>query len=339
MKQDKSRVLWIDVARGIGLISVFIGHLIFPYVPAWVYTFHMPLFFFLSGLLYPGCEKYSFTEFAWRRFKGLVIPYFALGSVIIVLYSIVYILNGEPVTTYTQMLRLFFIQEHYWTIWFLAALFLTQLLYYVIDWCFNRWRGAVTIASLALCVFGFLRYRLGFGSLPWNLDVAFVAQFFFHLGHRFMHMDKLREFFVGSMPTFRLVVICLVCLISNVVSAKACLVISGHSLNMSIGMYGNELLTMIAAIAGILLVVTLASVLRSRFIIYLGRNTMILFAWHYRIVIKACGLIYAHFGLFQIPGVGTSMLRALTSFIAILVILIPVNEMIKRLPCHKIFGV
>ena len=339
MKQDKRRVLWIDVARGIGLLSVFIAHLRFPFASAWMHTFAMPLFFFLSGLLYPGCEKYSFKVFAWLRFKRLVIPYFTLGGGIALFYCLIYAWHKEPISTYIDMLRSFLIQEHYWTVWFLAALYLTQLIYYAIDWCFHRWRGAVTIASIALCIFAFLRYRLGFGSLPWNLDVAFVAQFFFHMGHRFMHMEKLREWFVGSMPTSRLICISLVCLIINAVAAKACIILSGHSIDMSIGMYGNELMTMIAAIAGIMLIVTLSSVIRSHFITYLGCNTMILFAWHSRIVIVACDLLYSHFGLFQTSEIWLSRLRATITLLAILAILIPVNEVIKRLPCHKIFGV
>ena len=339
MKKNKSRVLWIDIARGIGLMSVFIAHLRIPFASAWMHTFAMPLFFFLSGLLYPGCKKYSFGRFAWLKFKRLVIPYFTLGSVIALFYCLVYAWYGEPSSTYLNMLRFFLIQEHYWTIWFLAALYLAQLLYYAIDWCFNRWRGAVTIASLSLCLFGFVRYRLGFGSLPWNLDVAFVAQFFFHLGYQFMHMDKVREWFVAPMPKIRLAGILLVCLIMNVVAAKACIMLSGHSLDISMGLYGNEFMTMVSAIAGILLIVTMASVIHSRFFTYLGQNTMILFAWHSRIVIVACGLIYAHFGLFQAPGIETSLLRATVSLIAILVILIPINELIKRLPCHALFGV
>jgi fucose 4-O-acetylase-like acetyltransferase len=339
MKQNKSRVLWIDVARGIGLLSVFIAHLRIPFASAWMHTFAMPLFFFLSGLLYPGCEKYSFKVFAWLRFKRLVIPYFTLGGGIALFYCFVYAWYNEPASTYLDMLRSFLIQEHYWTVWFLAALYLVQLIYYAIDWCFNRWRGAVTIASLALCLFGFLRYRLGYGSLPWNLDVAFVAQFFFHLGHRFMHMEKVRDWFVAPMSMIKLATILLVCLLANTIAAKACIMLSGCSLDMSMGLYGNELMTMIAAVAGILFIVTMASVIHSRFVTYLGQNTMILFAWHSRIVIVACGLIFAHFGLFQSPGIGTSLLRAAVSFIAILVILIPINELIKRLPCHKIFGV
>ena len=45
----KTRIGWVDTAKGIGLLLVIIGHLPIPLVPVWIYTFHMPLFFFLSG--------------------------------------------------------------------------------------------------------------------------------------------------------------------------------------------------------------------------------------------------------------------------------------------------
>lgn len=41
-----NRIEWIDTAKGLGLLLVFIGHLKTPYLATWVYTFHMPLFFF-----------------------------------------------------------------------------------------------------------------------------------------------------------------------------------------------------------------------------------------------------------------------------------------------------
>jgi fucose 4-O-acetylase-like acetyltransferase len=339
MASTGRRIAWIDTARGLGLLAVFIGHLRIPFASSWVYTFHMPLFFFLSGLLYPGCEKYTFTQFAWRRFKGLVIPYFTLGAVIALFYCCVYAWHHEPASSYFEMFQSLLIQKHYWTIWFLAALFLTQLIYYGLDWCFHRWKYAVSIASVIVCLFGLLRYRLGWGSLPWNLDVAFVAQFFFHLGYRFMKMDKVRDWFVGGLPVRRLVCILLVCLFINIVAAKSCIIFSGHSLDMSIGMYGNELMTMISAIAGILFIVTLAAVTHSRFVTYLGCNTMILFAWHSRIVIVACDMVYAYLGLFQQSGRATDFIRGVVTLIVILIVLVPVNEAIKRLPCHKAFGV
>ena len=215
MSTTGSRIAWIDTARGLGLLAVFIGHLNVPFASAWVYTFHMPLFFFLSGLLYPGCEKYTFIQFAWRRLKSLVIPYFTLGAVIALFYCCVYALHHEPMGAYLEMLRSFLVQEHYWTIWFLAALYLTQLLYYGIDCCFNRWKYAVTIASVVVCVFGLFRYRLGWGSLPWNLDIAFVSQFFFHIGYRFMHTAVIKNALIdakSSLCRFGIVIMCLISL-------------------------------------------------------------------------------------------------------------------------------
>lgn len=339
MSTTGSRLAWIDTARGLGLLAVFIGHLNVPFASAWVYTFHMPLFFFLSGLLYPGCEKYTFIQFAWRRLKSLVIPYFTLGAVIALFYCCVYALHHEPMGAYLEMLRSFLVQEHYWTIWFLAALYLTQLLYYGIDCCFNRWKYAVTIASVVVCVFGLFRYRLGWGSLPWNLDIAFVSQFFFHIGYRFMHTAVIKNALIDAKSSLCRFGIVIMCLMINLVAAKACIVLSAQSLDMSIGMYGNELLTFVSAISGSLMIVAVAPLIQSKFVSYLGCNTMILFSWHSRIVIVACGFLFAYFGLFQQPGHGVAILRAVLTFVVILAVLVPVNEAIKRLPFHRVFGV
>lgn len=53
-EQNSKRVEWIDTAKGIGLILVILGHLKIDYLSAWIYTFHMPLFFFLSGVVFSG---------------------------------------------------------------------------------------------------------------------------------------------------------------------------------------------------------------------------------------------------------------------------------------------
>ena len=45
-----NRIKWVDIAKGIGIILVIVGHTIALEYSAPIYTFHMPLFFFLSGL-------------------------------------------------------------------------------------------------------------------------------------------------------------------------------------------------------------------------------------------------------------------------------------------------
>ena len=56
MEHKSNRILWIDAAKGIGLLCVILGHLGVPYLSTLVYTFHMPLFFFLSGIVFSGSK-------------------------------------------------------------------------------------------------------------------------------------------------------------------------------------------------------------------------------------------------------------------------------------------
>ncbi|MBC1212116.1 acyltransferase family protein [Listeria booriae] len=68
------RITWIDYAKGIGIILVVYGHVLrgvfeagldipiklFTYEDSFIYSFHMPLFFFLSGLFANHLLKRSF---------------------------------------------------------------------------------------------------------------------------------------------------------------------------------------------------------------------------------------------------------------------------------------
>lgn len=45
------RIEWIDISKGLGMLLVIAGHTIALKYSSILYTFHMPLFFFLSGLV------------------------------------------------------------------------------------------------------------------------------------------------------------------------------------------------------------------------------------------------------------------------------------------------
>lgn len=329
------RLPWIDAAKGIGLLCVILGHLRVPYVSTWVYTFHMPLFFFLSGLVFSG-KKYDFGTFLKKKLKSLVLPYFTLGGVIFAFFSLVYALQKQPASAYLEMLKDFLVQEHFWTVWFLACLFLVEVLYYGIHRFFGKKPLHATAVSALLCVAGLARYRLGWGSLPWNLDVALVAQFFFHAG--FLSNDRLCRRTEATRPLFTRLLQVLILLAVNAAAAFLCIRVSGSSLDMSVGLYGNELLTFVSAFAGILAVIMAAKIMPLKPLTYLGSHTMVIFAWHSRIVIVACDYLYAGLGIFTGGTMMDALLRAGVTFIGILGLLIPATELIKRRKCHRLFG-
>ena len=97
MKNQLERnILWVDYAKFFGIFLMIFGHLIASgsHLYSFIYSFHMPLFFFLAGYLYKQKSK---RENYLKIFWALLIPY--------LMYQVLYlplrlwdlvILNGEP---------------------------------------------------------------------------------------------------------------------------------------------------------------------------------------------------------------------------------------------------
>ena len=86
------RLEWVDVARGIGIVAVVLGHVWTrgPLRDA-VYSFHMPLFFLLSGML---SRPQPVLRFARRQFVGQIRPYAAFLLLLILADQIIEPLKG-----------------------------------------------------------------------------------------------------------------------------------------------------------------------------------------------------------------------------------------------------
>lgn len=54
MDTSNRRIEWIDIAKGIGILLVILGHTIALKYSKVLYTFHMPLFFIIVGI---GCKR------------------------------------------------------------------------------------------------------------------------------------------------------------------------------------------------------------------------------------------------------------------------------------------
>ena len=179
-----SRVTWVDVSKGIGIIFVILGHLSVPYLTAWIYTFHMPLFFFLSGVVFSG-TKYDTLTFIKKRIKGLLIPYFVLGLGIFIFFTVVHYLDSTPLEMISdaskspvKLLELFLTQKHFWTVWYLACLFIAEIVFYFIVKIAKNKLVIVATVSTVLCALVMIYYRLGGDTLSWNIDTAYKLRLF-----------------------------------------------------------------------------------------------------------------------------------------------------------------
>lgn len=88
--ERNNRIVWIDNAKGIGILCVLFGHLALNegnnlHLFTWIYSFHMPLFFFLSGLTY----RYKPAKEVIRsRIKSLGIPYILFSNLTILKHTV-----------------------------------------------------------------------------------------------------------------------------------------------------------------------------------------------------------------------------------------------------------
>ena len=79
---ENKNIVWIDIAKFIGIFLVVFGHVMqtfnlgtisfFKHLWQFIYLFHMPLFFIITGYLYKSKSKSdNYKKILW----GLLIPY------------------------------------------------------------------------------------------------------------------------------------------------------------------------------------------------------------------------------------------------------------------------
>lgn len=93
MQKEQNRIHWIDQVKGWGILMVAYGHN-FPLFEEYIYTFHMPLFFLVSGIFHS--KKTTITVLK-KRAKQLLIPYFLWAFMLYVFWLIIGRFYGDPI--------------------------------------------------------------------------------------------------------------------------------------------------------------------------------------------------------------------------------------------------
>ena len=276
--EQKKRITWIDMAKGYGIILVILGHLKFDMFRDWIFTFHMPLFFFLSGYVFS--TKYDFVTFLKRKCRSMILPYLCLGMPMVV-FKIIYekMLSIKEVE---ELLKKFIIQDRMWPIWFLTCLFCMNLLFYAAVKLLKT-DQKMAVFSIATVVAGWYYYKKGGPDLPWNMDICLMVFPFFFAGYFYKeHHEKLDAFLAGK----KKLGICFVIMESvQLVSGYIILQTSGHVLDLFHDCYGVLPLTYVAAFAGIMSTICVAKWTTIRPIRYIGEQSLLYFAWHQTMVL------------------------------------------------------
>lgn len=157
----QKRLDYLDMVKGVGIILVVIGHsgYVSDHMLTWLVSFHMPLFFIVSGILfaYKESEKTTFFPYLKRRFCGMMLPYFWFSLINIGIDSVRMHLHPETVgrelihTEIRQTLSLFGIS----VLWFLPTIFLGELCLYAVVKHYSSWiRCIIGVVTAVLSAVG-----------------------------------------------------------------------------------------------------------------------------------------------------------------------------------------
>lgn len=87
---EATHYAFVDILKGIAILLIVYGHIIpgaVPFVTDWVSTFHIPLFFFVSGLLFNSIKyKDNLFRFFKNRAKGLAFPFLVFSMIVALCY-------------------------------------------------------------------------------------------------------------------------------------------------------------------------------------------------------------------------------------------------------------
>ena len=190
--KSQQRLTYMDIAKGIGIVCVIIGHMGNAGVNRIVFSFHMPLFFLIAGYFMPS--KISPKEILHKRLKRLIGPYIytciALVS-IISLKNIIKLFIGEETwkTAIKEIIKIVYASFYgagnsfdspfkiisIGAIWFLLAMIWAS---FICQYARTQKYSFIWIVGIALV--GFFSSKVFW--LPWSIQAGMTAAVFVYAG-------------------------------------------------------------------------------------------------------------------------------------------------------------
>lgn len=195
---EKQRCAEFDILKGLGILLVMLGHTpIDGMSKVLIYSFHLPLFFMVSGFFY---KKQSIRTYAQKLFKRLILPW-AFFALLLTLLSVFMgmLTNGISIASVWRVLSSINpVNENcfqlYRTIWFLVCLFASLNIYNILNrFVNNTW--LLGCFALSFHVIGYLLRIMNY-NIPFFVDTSLSILIFIFIGditHRYSIHLKLQK--------------------------------------------------------------------------------------------------------------------------------------------------
>ena len=298
-----------------------------------IFSFHMPIFFWMSGLLVKETVKdIPLGTYVKKKAISRLIPYINFSILSYVFWFFIFRHFGSQAQLTISPLRTFIgifygnginhWMDHNTVLWFFLCLFITEILFFFIIKMPSRSWLIVTLLMFSIA--GYLDTWInppdGF-RLPWNIDIALSMVVFYGIGY--LCRDVLKGD-IHKRPSLQwcLAGICLACYTScSLVNGKVAVVA---------GNYGNYFYFYAGALSGIFFWSLMSmQIPANRLVSKIGDSTLIIFPLHLLVFpFLTAILVYG----FKIPSSvkENSLLLSIAYAVVSILILLPVADVIKK---------
>lgn len=293
-----NRLDYIDFAKGLGIIMVVINHGLFKTLG--VELFHMPLFFFITGLTFaPPNGINSVGIYVIKKANRILIPWIFFTIVSAALEIMIGKISPEA--------------PFNGPLWFLQTLMVALIMYNIV--CVNVSTKCRHYICFLAPIFAYVIHtQTGWTSiLPFGFVRALEAMFFIHAGWCFRKLSSIKDISPCS-----LIILCTLLFSVSVYFSINRYDLTGCSF-ANAGTYTYNLpLGLLTMISGIGLTIGLSMMIKNISIInWMGRNSLIIMCVHFPILERlntVCFYAYTH-GVVTMPlKVGLAVVAYLVTF-------------------------
>lgn len=328
MHRPMERNHYLDIYKGIGIFLVLIGHTYSGTMNGPLYSFHMPMFFFISGFLFSPDKYPTLGTMIKRKFRTLIKPHLFFYLFSYLYFILVEKHTGTAIQLTTEWWRpligallgtnAFNAMGHNAPLWFIPCLFSVEVLFYI----FKRRKHPIIYILLGT-VFSFCYSYFKLPALPMMFNVALAVLPFFVIGFYLKNINldisTIQKIAWGG---------------TLVISSALLYIFFRNHVNCAKGIYGNYILFYYQGIALTIPLLYLSYQIGKNSIIeYIGINSLVIFALHLP-VNRAAMLLGAKLMQVSKSDFSHQLLICILTDCVILTVLIPIiyiyNKYIKK---------
>lgn len=279
---EHKRIEYLDILKGIGILFVILGHTYMGgFIGTFIFSFHMPLFFLISGYCFKNIE---FKELIRKNIKGLIVPY-VFTCLLVIVWSCINLVvfeNNKSLSIEIWKLLLASIYgsgsgniigytfgiSSIGAVWFLLALFNCKIFLWAILKIKKHYMQVFVIVIMSIVGFTTSKYVW----LPFDISASMVIIVFVYLGYIIKEFNILEK----DVTIFLKIVMLLIWIF--------CIKFGGMSLVRNY--YKLGVIDMFGAICGTYYFMMLAKFISERTtylkkgLLYLGKRTITILCFH-----------------------------------------------------------